>query len=86
MPTIPFTRVPATTIVDSAFGEPGDIVAVVSRHVTLAPHTGHQLRGDCPFCGSPVPAFIVRPAPATFRCLCCGKGGNAARFAAAIDR
>ncbi len=70
----------------SASGDPGDIVAVVGRHVALAPHAGDRLRGDCPFCGSPAPAFIVRPAHGTFHCLGCGVGGDAARFAAAIDR
>ncbi|MFI5591112.1 CHC2 zinc finger domain-containing protein [Amycolatopsis sp. NPDC051758] len=66
--------------------EPRDIVAVVGQHVTLMPHTGDRLRGVCPFCGSAVPAFIVRPAHGTFHCLRCGQGGNATHFAAAIDR
>ncbi|SFW88342.1 CHC2 zinc finger domain-containing protein [Amycolatopsis australiensis] len=81
-----FTGVPVPTATGSAFGEPGDIVEVVGRHVALAPHGDHQLRGDCPFCGSTAPAFIVRPDHGTFHCLSCGEGGNAARFAAAIDR
>jgi DNA primase len=78
--------VPVTTAVSSAFGEPDDIVAVVGRHVALAPHADHRLCGDCPFCGSAAPAFIVRPAHGTFHCLGCGEGGDAFRFAAAMDR
>ncbi|WP_414639982.1 CHC2 zinc finger domain-containing protein [Amycolatopsis sp.] len=50
------------------------------------PHAGDRLRGDCPFCGSAAPAFIVRPAHGTFHCLGCGAGGDAARFAAEFGR
>jgi DNA primase len=74
--------VPVTTAVGPAPGEPGDFVAVVGRHVVLAPHASHRLRGDCPFRGSSAPAFIVRPTHGTFHCLGCGEGGDAARFAA----
>ncbi|WP_410595456.1 hypothetical protein [Amycolatopsis sp. lyj-23] len=37
-----------TTALGSAPGDPGDIVAVVGRHVALASHAGDRLRADCP--------------------------------------
>ena len=81
-----FTGVPTTITSDSASEEPHDIVAVVSRHVALASHGDHQLRGACPLCGSPAPAFIVRPAHGTFHCLSCGEGGDPNRFLAKLPR
>ncbi|MFI5590141.1 hypothetical protein ACIA5G_34200 [Amycolatopsis sp. NPDC051758] len=63
--TASILRVPATNAVNSASDDPGDIVVVVARYVLLEPHAGHRLRGDCPFCRSPAPTFIVRPALGT---------------------
>lgn len=74
----------STDVADGAApDEPGRIVEVVTAHVALAA-AGDRLRGNCPFCGSR--AFVVRPAHGTFHCLVCGEGGDAARFAAVIDR
>jgi DNA primase len=58
--------------------DPQDIGQVVGRHTALRPHGVDQLRGDCPFCGSP--AFRVRPDHNTFHCFGCGEAGDPQTF------
>jgi hypothetical protein len=55
--------------------EPGGIVHVVGRYLTLRALSDHDLCGLCPFCGST--AFRVRSAFGTFHCFGCGEGGDA---------
>lgn len=63
---------------------PLGIAELVGRHTTLRPGGQGQLRGACPFCGSP--AFVVRPEYGTFHCFGCGDGGNARAFTAKVER
>jgi DNA primase len=61
---------------------PGDITALVGRYTVLQPLGEHQLRGQCPFCGTA--GLRVRPNYGTFHCWSCGHGGDANVFTAHI--
>ncbi|MEO6082329.1 MAG: CHC2 zinc finger domain-containing protein [Umezawaea sp.] len=63
---------------------PLGIAELVGQHTTLRPDGQGQLRGICPFCGSP--AFVVRPEHGTFHCWRCGEGGDGRLFTAKIHR
>ncbi len=56
-----------------------DIVAVVSRYVTLS-KTGQNYRGLCPFHEEKTPSFTVTPTRQMFYCFGCGVGGDVFTF------
>ncbi|WP_103349906.1 CHC2 zinc finger domain-containing protein [Amycolatopsis sp. CA-128772] len=60
----------------------GRIADLVAAYTPLSPLGKQQLRGNCPFCRSPM--FRVRPRHNTFHCFSCGAGGDARMFAAKI--
>jgi DNA primase len=76
--------VPASTALGAQQPDPDNIADLVGRHVLLRSMSDHDLRGQCPFCGSA--AFRVRPAFGTFHCFGCGEGGDPQMFLTRISR
>jgi DNA primase len=74
---------PVTTATPDPPG-PQDIVEVVSEHTALRACGPGDLRGTCPFCGSPT--FHCRPTHGTYHCYGCGEGGDARTFTTKINR
>ncbi|MBI3944754.1 MAG: DNA primase [Armatimonadetes bacterium] len=61
-----------------------DIVAVISRHVTLK-QRGRNFVGLCPFHAEKTPSFNVLPERQIWRCFGCGVGGDVFSFLRRID-
>ncbi|MBR4218979.1 MAG: DNA primase, partial [Bacteroidales bacterium] len=59
--------------------EAADIVDVVSEFVSLR-KSGANYKGLCPFHDDRTPSFSVSPSRGIYKCLSCGKAGNAANF------
>lgn len=70
-------RIPRETI--DAVRDRTDIVAVISRHVTLVKR-GNSFVGLCPFHQEKSPSFNVVPAKAMYHCFGCQAGGDVFRF------
>lgn len=67
-----------------AVRERTDIVAIVSRHVTLQ-RRGGSMVGLCPFHQERTPSFYVTPSKGIFHCFGCSAGGDVFRFLMQIE-
>ncbi len=61
-----------------------DIVAVVSRYVTLT-RAGRRMRSRCPFHEETDPSFYVDPERGFYHCFGCGAGGDVFQFLMEIE-
>src|SRR5262245_22602554 len=63
----------------------GDLVRLVSDHVTLKP-AGSRLKGLCPFHQEKTPSFSVDPEQQLFYCFGCQVGGDLFKFVMLYER
>jgi len=61
-----------------------DIVAVISRYVTLT-KAGSNYKGRCPFHKDDTPSFSVSPEKGLWHCFGCGAGGDVIGFLMKIE-
>ncbi|MCD6495126.1 DNA primase [Candidatus Bipolaricaulota bacterium] len=61
-----------------------DIVAVISRYVTLT-KAGSNYKGRCPFHKDDTPSFSVSPEKGLWHCFGCGAGGDVIGFVMKIE-
>ena len=61
-----------------------DIVAVISRYVTLT-KAGSSYKGRCPFHKDDTPSFSVSPEKGLWHCFGCGAGGDVIGFLMKIE-
>jgi len=67
-----------------AIKEKIDIVAVISRYVTLV-KSGSGYKGRCPFHKDDTPSFVVSPEKGLWHCFGCGEGGDVIGFLMKIE-
>lgn len=68
-----------------AIKERVDIIALVSRYVTLA-KSGSSHKGRCPFHKDDTPSFMVNGEKGLWHCFGCGEGGDAIGFLMKIEK
>src|SRR3989338_469542 len=61
-----------------------NIVDVVGQYVTLR-RAGRSYSGKCPFHKERTPSFHVSPERGTYKCFCCGEGGDVFSFLQKMD-
>ncbi len=65
--------------------EKTDIIALVSRYVTLT-RSGASYKGRCPFHKDDTPSFVVSSEKGLWHCFGCGEGGDVVSFLMKIER
>ena len=63
-----------------------DIVATISKYVTLRPAGGAEFKGKCPFHKDDTPSMTVNREKGVWHCFGCGAGGDMIGFVMKIER